>query len=261
MALDTSSELSDIEFRIFDDLEDPLSTLESDESSVKRRKIRATTTWEHSRPTTSNEPTHDSSNRKFFYCKYCTRKTWSGSITTNIRRHLSSKHNIAVEEKDSLVKIAAKKQWDSMKDKMAQKRDDSTATAKEKVLQDAIQSSVVRQALAELIVTRNLPYEATTWPELRALLQSVNHMASDVLPSSRNTVKRYIEDEYVQNKEILKQRLMKSVSKIHLSLDCWSAPNRKTFLGIVTHFVDEDFRLQKTLLGLPFLPGKHGAEE
>src|SRR5947208_3271011 len=101
MALDASSELSDVDFR---DLDDLLSTPESDESSVKRRKIQATTTWEHSRPSTSNEPTHDCSKRKYFYCKYCTRKTWSGLITTNIRRYLSSKHNIVVEENESLRK-------------------------------------------------------------------------------------------------------------------------------------------------------------
>ncbi|PVH90547.1 hypothetical protein DM02DRAFT_547585, partial [Periconia macrospinosa] len=69
-------------------------------------------------------------------------------------------------------------------------------------------------------------------------------MATDVLPNSANTVAKSVAGLYELDREIVKKKLEFAVSRIHLSLDCWSSPNRKTFLGIVAHFVDDTFQLR-----------------
>ncbi len=112
-----------------------------------------------------------------------------------------------------------------------------------------------------MIVVRNLPYEAVTWPELRALLLAVNYTCDEVLVDSSATVLKLIEESFLLDKAILKQKLHTSLTPIHLSLDAWSSPNRKTFIAICAHFVDSTGVLRKALLALPFLPGRHGGDE
>jgi hypothetical protein len=66
---------------------------------------------------------------------------------------------------------------------------------------------MLRDAFVQLIVVRNLPYDAVTWPELRALLLAVNYTCEEALIDSSNTVPKIIKEAYVLNKEILKQKL------------------------------------------------------
>jgi hypothetical protein len=115
--------------------------------------------------------------------------------------------------------------------------------------------------LAQLIVVRNLPYEAVSWPELHALLLSVNYTCEEALISSSSTVPKLIEDSFLLNKALLKQKLSTSLTPIHLSLDVWTSPNRKTFIAICAYFIDDTSVLRKALLALPFLPGAHGGDE
>jgi hypothetical protein len=115
--------------------------------------------------------------------------------------------------------------------------------------------------LAQLIVVRNLPYEAVSWPELHALLLSVNYTCEEALISSSSTVPKLIKDSFLLNKALLKQKLSTSLTPIHLSLNAWTSPNRKTFIAICAHFIDDTSVLRKALLALPFLPGAHGGDE
>jgi hypothetical protein len=84
-------------------------------------------------------------------------------------------------------------------------------------------------------------------------------MADDVLATSDHTVPATIRTSYEIDKEVLKERLQTAISPIHLSFDCWSSPNRKNFLAIVSHFVDNTFKHRKALLALPYLPGRKRA--
>lgn len=258
--IDTSSELSELRSSLFDEVETSSNTTDfSDSRPSKRRKLRATNTWQYSRKANTGEPERDPKRNRIFYCSY-TSCSFTGTVTTNIRAHLKT-HGILVSEQEPLAKKAGKEKLkqivDKMKDHAASQRD----KAEQETLKKCIQKRVVREALAELIVTRNLPYEATTWPELRALLLSVNYMADDALAASKNTVPATIRLSYEIDKEVLKGRLHTAISPIHLSFDCWSSPNRKSFLAIVAHFVDDTSYYRKALLALPYLPTRKRAED
>lgn len=112
-----------------------------------------------------------------------------------------------------------------------------------------------------MITLRNLPYNAATWPELHALLMTVNYTAEEVVIKAGGTVPKLIEQSYVVHREVLKSKLLRSLSKIHFSIDMWTSPNHRAFQAIVAHFVDADTQeLQKALLALPELPS-HGGED
>ena len=78
---------------------------------------------------------------------------------------------------------------------------------------------VVHKALTQLIVVRNLPFEAVSWLELQALLLSVNYTCEDVLVNSGRTVPKLIEESFLLDRAVLKQKLKSSLTPIHLSLD------------------------------------------
>jgi hypothetical protein len=72
-------------------------------------------------------------------------------------------------------------------------------------------------------------------------------------------VQRLVSNSYSIHKDILWKKLQSSLSQLHLSVDVWSAPNHKAFLGTCVQFVDECMKeIWQALLALPELPGLDG---
>jgi hypothetical protein len=97
---------------------------------------------------------------------------------------------------------------------------DARKKSQEKVLRKVVNKKIVHEALAQLITVRNLPHNAVEWPEIRALLLSVNWTVEDVLIDSHSTVPKLINRSFTLDKETLKQRLHSAISKIHFTIDC-----------------------------------------
>jgi hypothetical protein len=58
----------------------------------------------------------------------------------------------------------------------------------------------------------------------------------------------------------VKKCLASSRSKINLSFDAWSSPNRLSLLGVVGYWIDKDAKLKTCLLALRPLEGHHGRD-
>jgi len=224
--------------------------------SPKRRKVRAKNTWQFSKDPPPNQPRFDRKNKRIFYCQYC---HYTNTTTTNIRKYLRTDHGIYITEEKSLVRKATDQQIKSVLAKQGEVSQRQAAEKERAVLRSVIKKDVVQECIAQLVVMRNLSFNSAAWPELRALLLSVNPEAGDVLPSSHSSLPKFIFRPYDADKDLLKQKLRTAVSPIHLAIDVWSSPNRKNFLGIVAQFVDHSFRLRKALLALPWLPESHSA--
>lgn len=128
------------------------------------------------------------------------------------------------------------------------------AAQKERVAQatmgDVINQERFNETLVRLIVMRNLPISAVEWPELEDLLKSTNPAVDGQLLQSRGTLPKLIEKSFDTHRQILRTELQRCLYKIHLAVDCWSSPNRKTLMAICAQFVDEG-KLQKALIALP----------
>jgi hypothetical protein len=120
---------------------------------------------------------------------------------------------------------------------------------------------MIRNALAQLIIVRNLLYKVVTWPELRSLLLLVNYTCKEALINSSSTVPKIINKSFLFNKAILKQKLLSSLTLIHLLINAWTSPNWKTFVAIYAHFIKSTGVLRKALLALPYLPSKYGGDK
>ena len=104
-----------------------------------------------------------------------------------------------------------------------------------------------------MAVRRHLPLNFMTWPEYQALLLSINPAIDEFLVGSRGTVAADLKTAHTVHEQAVKRRLLSARSLIHISMDVWSSPQRKSFIAIHAQWVDEAYMPHKALLGLPNL--------
>ncbi|EKG09170.1 transposase-like protein, partial [Macrophomina phaseolina MS6] len=233
----------------------------SSTSSKKRRARTTDSTWEHARRPQSSEPERGGQKKDLvFYCKYCVSPSYSTYVSTTFRNHLLKVHSIEVKCSEAHPVKRARNSL--LKDAFAKAGHVNTVKLQmreEQVLQDALNPKAAIEALVQLVTVRNLPYNCSQWPELHALLLAVNYTAGDIISLSHGSVQKLVSNSYFVHKDILRQKLQSSVSKLHLSADVWSAPNHKAFLGTCVQLVEEDTKeVRQALLALSELPGIDG---
>jgi hypothetical protein len=173
--------------------------------------------------------------------------------------HFRKIHGITVSEAESTVKRATAERLKGLFERQGIQAEDIRKKSQERALTEVLNKHLFLNALVQLICVRNLPHNCVEWP-LRALLLTVNQACTHLFINSHTTVPRLINNAFVQDKQLLKERLQKALSLIHFSVDCWSSPNRKNFQAICSHFVDESGVLRKALLALPHHPNGHGGK-
>lgn len=80
------------------------------------------------------------------------------------------------------------------------------------------------------------------------------------LPSSGNTIKNWIIDQFHHNQQALARSFTRSKSKIHFTFDIWTSPNYRACLGVVAHWLDSEYKLQSTVIGMRRFYGQHTGE-
>src|SRR5438552_3473727 len=200
--------------------------------------------------------------RRIFYCRYCQNLTYKCESTSAACYYLQHCHGIEIEVEDVQIKKRRNQRLEDAFQKAGEVSAMKLKKQHEEVLRKVLNQKVINEALVQLIAVRNLPYNCMTWPELHALLMTVNYMVEDVLRSSAAEVPKLMKSSYMTHKNILQKKLQSAISKIHLTADVWTSPNRKSFLGICAHFVDgETKKLCQALLALPELEEGHGGEQ
>jgi hypothetical protein len=82
----------------------------------------------------------------------------------------------------------------------------------------------------------------------------------DQLITSRRQAMRHIAENHVFYRDQIKDKLAIASSPIHISTDLWTSPHRHALLAVCAQWVDQDYQLQKALLGLPECRGSHSGE-
>ena len=92
----------------------------------------------------------------------------------------------------------------------------------------------------------------------RALIRFINRTILDYLPESSNTIRKWVISEYQRQKEIKKDDIHRSRSRISISFDTWTAPfARKHIISVIVHFVDENWERRHLQLSMSRLYGDH----
>ncbi|KAL3955852.1 hypothetical protein ACCO45_009871 [Purpureocillium lilacinum] len=235
------------------------SSASTRQSQPKKRKLRTPETWKHFRLPKGGEETHQNSQR-LWYCQHCHNPPWRTVSTTSAKRHMRSDHGILIDDEERPAKKALQQSLEVAFTRTEENNRDVASRGEQSILRNTIQLDAFYEAQIQLVTRRRLPLNCVSWPEYQALLCAINPRAEEVLIQSGTTVLAHIEWSYLVHREKVKAQLQAAQSQIHFSIDLWSSPHRKAFLGICGQWVDEQFELRDALLGLPNIQDNHTGE-
>jgi hypothetical protein len=86
----------------------------------------------------------------------------------------------------------------------------------------------------------------------------MNPRINDLVPSSYTTVARWIEAEFTANRASIVSSIANAKGKVTISFDGWKANNDVLdLLGVVMHYIGDDYRLHNVVLALCNTLGSH----
>jgi hypothetical protein len=194
----------------------------------------------------------------FHLCRICydnpskTTVTLTASHTTLIRRHL---YTHGFDKQGNKVEKAQKKRRNSQEDVRESMKRQREAQETVFDLNDW-QATFVAWAVQD-----DVSLNKTTSAPLQKLLLYRNPIIKGALPSSYNTTRSWILKAAQQAKVAVRRSLASSKSRITLSFDGWKSDNQLDLLGVVAHYIDDQYRGKNVLIALRNTYGSHtGAE-
>jgi hypothetical protein len=169
-------------------------------------------------------------------------------------------YGIVIDDKERPAKKALQQSLEVAFTCAEEKNRELVSCGEQSILRNTIQLDAFYEAQIQLIMRRRLPLNCVSWPEYQALLCAVNPRADEILIQPGTTVLAHIERSYALHRESIKAQLQAAKSQVHFSIDLWSSPHRKAFLGICGQWVDEHYELREALLGLPNIQHSHSGE-
>jgi hypothetical protein len=134
-----------------------------------------------------------------------------------------------------------------------------SSAAERNAAAEAFDYEIFKGLLTRFFVVEQLLLHKVDSPALRDLLVYCNPRCRAALPA-RNTLKRYVASAYEYALPAVELELSSASSKINLSFDLWTSPNRRlSLLGVVAHYLDKRFEPRALLLALPRMSGAHTA--
>ncbi|CAI7773505.1 unnamed protein product [Closterium sp. NIES-54] len=136
----------------------------------------------------------------------------------------------------------------------------------ERFMTTKLSTEELRQAIAKLVVTCDLPFRIVESEAFRELLILLNRNCTqkNFIPS-RWMVSR---DTVVYATAALQSAIAEMLAKegelgckVSITIDMWTAPNNKAWLVVTGHWIDENFQLRTMVLEFREMLGRHGARE
>ncbi len=115
----------------------------------------------------------------------------------------------------------------------------------------------ITERLCKMIANDMLPISVIEGGGFREL---INFIQPDYNIPSRAAITSRFEDHYEKKKEELKMALS-SVEKITLTMDCWTALPRESYITITCHHIDSEWKMKCAVLLTESLSDKHTADK
>jgi hypothetical protein len=93
----------------------------------------------------------------------------------------------------------------------------------------------------------------------RKLVRLFNKSVAALIPC-RNTIWKWVIQEFEQRKRKMRYELRAARSNIHISFDLWTSPNCYAIMAIVAHYIDSNGKRKASLIALRSLDGEHTGE-
>jgi hypothetical protein len=117
---------------------------------------------------------------------------------------------------------------------------------------------VLEKNLLHWIVSEKQAFTTIESPTFRQIFQDISGIA---LPfSSRHTLRQRLMDDFNVQRLQLKEELATTCKTIGLSLDVWTSKNHLPIIGIIGHWLTEEFEYREKVLEFTELHGAHSGE-
>ena len=192
-----------------------------------------------------NAPAKPRSPSKFAYV--------CGKATSSAAHHLKEVHSIGPDGAISRTAPSTPSHGQSVIDGYC------VGAAERNAVAQAFDYEVFKGLLTRFFVVEKIPLLKVESESLKDLLVYCNPRCQAALPS-RTSLRRYISSAYDNALPAVESELRSATSKINLSFDLWTSPNRwLSLLGVVAHYLNRQFEPRALLLGLPRMRGAHTA--
>jgi hAT family C-terminal dimerisation region len=176
-------------------------------------------------------------------CSWKTSDSQRQTSTSNMKLHLEKLHS-----------IFAPRSQDTSGIQKAQPSIANLLTKKEALSpQELLEKNILRWIIDDK--------QAFTTIELPSFQQIFQDIPGITLPfRSRSTLKRRLIDSFDTQRQQLKEELAMSCKSIALSVDIWTSKNQLPILGVMGHWLTEDFLYKERVLEFTELQGIHSGE-
>ena len=175
-------------------------------------------------------------------------------VTTNGYRHLRNAHSMNLES----VRSRKRK-----REEYKEEEDESTMRGPQvKGLTTVVNVDEFRYRLTRWMVNRHVAFIEVENSDFQDMLKSVNSSINDYLVRSGNTIRNWVEDDFIEVKRLVRDEVIaRALSKIHVSCDLWTSPNGYAMCGVAAHFIGHQGYVQTVLLALRRMMGAYGGEQ
>ncbi|KAL7585178.1 zinc finger BED domain-containing protein RICESLEEPER 2-like [Lactuca sativa] len=111
-----------------------------------------------------------------------------------------------------------------------------------------------RELISEAIVKHDLPFKFVEYTGIREIFSYLNEKVTRI---TRNTAKEDVLNLFKREKGKFKKLFELLPRRISLTVDLWSSINTDGFLCVTSHFIDEEWKLQKRILNFQYMPPPH----
>ncbi|BAH93922.1 Os07g0469700 [Oryza sativa Japonica Group] len=201
------------------------------------KRSRTSGVWQHFDEVAMTGP--DGRQVTFARCRICKNKLSAKSSggTGHLKRH---------------AEACAKKQGIQLRQQQLLLNPDGTVRTWE------YDPMVARENLARLIARQDLPLNFGESPAFENYIKNSHNPRFQAV--SRQTTTRDLKNVYDKGYESLKELFSTCTFSVSVTSDIWSSRAKEDYLSVVIHFIDDDWQMQKRVLGLRLIDVSHTGE-
>lgn len=118
----------------------------------------------------------------------------------------------------------------------------------------------VQELSVGFVIDSDVPFTIFEHKFLKELFYQFDHELALQIPWSSSSITRELQRIFESKKDVIRSELGSAMTKIHISFDLWTSPNRLAIMAVFTHFVDKFGLQQSRLLSLRRQLGTHSGE-
>ena len=217
----------------------------------RRRGIDESVIWEHG----TEYEACDGDRVHAWRCLYCSPThlvLLKFDSTSNSLRHLRTKHGIG-------SKSTRKRPRVEEDDEIAGEEEE--AIPQVRGIMTVTNVETFRYKLTRWMVNRHISFVEVEDEDFRDLVKCLNPSIKDYLVKTGNSIRDWVEGDFIESKQLIREVLARAISKIHISCDLWTSPNGYAMCGVAAHFIGHQGYVQSVLLALKRMTGAHGGEQ